>query len=417
MQAARTIEYARPWLAPYQEQALFGPKRYSVVEGSTKCGKTAPCLIWLAEQALAGRPGQNFWWVAPVYQQAEIAFRRMKRGFPPGFWKSHDSDKWLEPPNGTRLWFKSAEKPDNLYGEDVYAAVIDEASRVRFDSFVAVRSTLTATKGPIRIIGNVKGRGTWFYKLARRAERGDPEMEYARITALDAIDAGILSAEEIESAKRDLPENVFRELYLAEATALEGRVYTAFGPENVDADIKDFGGTLYVGMDFNVDPMSAVLACKAVDQLHVFDEITIRDGNTEMMAQELRARFPDRDIVVCPDASGGQRRTSAPIGQTDLSILRSYKFRVQVPSSNPAVVDRINEVNALAKNSKGERRLFVNPRCEHLIDGLEGLTYKPGTVQPDKSLGLDHITDALGYLVHMQFPIVKRSFQVQELRL
>jgi len=219
------IEYTRPWLADYQRTALFGPERYSVVEGSTKCGKTAPCLIWLAEQAMKGKAGQNFWWVAPVYAQAEIAFRRMKRGLPQDICKVHNQDKWVELPNGARMWFKSGEKPDNLYGEDVYAAVIDEASRVREESWYAVRSTLTATRGPLRIIGNVKGRKNWSYRMARKAEAGEPGMIHARITAHDAIKAGILSAKEVEDARRDLPESVFRELYLAEPSDDEGNPF------------------------------------------------------------------------------------------------------------------------------------------------------------------------------------------------
>ena len=55
------------------------------------------------------------------------------------------------------LWFKGADKPDALYGEDVYAAVIDEASRCKEEAWHAVRSTLTATRGPIRIIGSGLG--------------------------------------------------------------------------------------------------------------------------------------------------------------------------------------------------------------------------------------------------------------------
>ncbi|MHB1001269.1 MAG: phage terminase large subunit family protein [Armatimonadota bacterium] len=41
-------------------------------------------------------------------------------------------------------------------------------------------------------------------------------MHFAQITAYDAVKAGILDASEIEDAKRALPENVFKELYLAE---------------------------------------------------------------------------------------------------------------------------------------------------------------------------------------------------------
>lgn len=422
---ARTIEYKRPWLAEYQKTSLFNDKRYAVVEGSTKAGKTAPCLIWLAEQAMAGKEGQNFWWVAPVYTQAEIAFRRMKRGLPRELIRTHDSDRWVELPHGARMWFKSAEKPDNLYGEDVYAAVIDEASRCRQDSWIAVRSTLTATRGAVRIIGNVKGRSNWFYQMARAAERGAEDMSYAKITALDAVAAGVLDQEEIDDAKRRLPDSVFRELYLAEPGDADGRVYRNFAPENVREDIEDLGGTLHVGMDFNVDPMTAVLASKAVDQLHVFDEIFIRNGNTEMMAAEIRKRYPDRDIAVYPDASGGARKTSAPVGQTDMTILKAAGFRVIAPRANPPVVDRINEVNALACTADGKRRLFVHSGCSQLLDAMDGLVYKvisrsnggkdEVTSQPDKSMGFDHITDALGYMVHVLFPIFKREAHVQEI--
>lgn len=403
-------------MAPYQLDALFHGERYGLVEGSTKSGKTAPCLVWLAEQAMAGREGQNFWWVAPVYTQAEIAYRRMKRGIPREFWKSNDTDRRLELINGTVIWFKSGEKPDNLYGEDVYAAVVDEASRVREDSWTALRSTLTATRGPVRIIGNVKGRVNWFYKMARAAERGAPEMRYRKVTAVDAVEAGILDADEIEDARRRLSDAVFRELYMAEAADLAGRVYKSYSPENVDAEIADLGGTLLVGMDFNVDPMTACIGSKAGDQLHVWDEIVIRNGNTVEMAQELRSRWPDRDIAVYPDPSGKARKTSAPVGQTDFTILQEHRCRVIAPSAAPPVVDRVNEVNALLCNAEKERRLFVHPRCEALIECFEGLIYKvsrngESTSQPDKSLNIDHIGDALGYLVHSEFPIVKHTFQ------
>lgn len=229
---AKTLEYVRPWLAEYQRDALFRDVRYSIVEGSTKSGKTAPCLIWLSEQAMAGKRGQNFWWIAPVYSQAEIAYRRMKRGLPRNLYRSNDSDKWIDLLNGARIWFKTAEKPDNLYGEDVYAAVIDEASRCRVEAWEAIRSTITATRGPVRIIGNVKGRKNWAYQMARRAEAATQAgtwrqegLYYRRVTAYDAVQAGILNAEEIESAKRDLPEHVFRELYLAEPSDDEGNPF------------------------------------------------------------------------------------------------------------------------------------------------------------------------------------------------
>jgi phage FluMu gp28-like protein len=213
--SAQVIKYQRPALAQYQLDAIFCDERYALIEASTKAGKTVGCLAWLIEQALQGASNQNFWWVAPVYEQAKIAFRRLKNNLTASIFKPNESELSLTFRNGARIVCKSGEKPDNLYGEDVFAAVADEASRMREESWFALRSTLTATKAPVRIIGNVKGRKNWFFKLARRAESGEQGMRYQKITAHDAIEAGVLDAEEIEDARRTLPEDVFNELYLA----------------------------------------------------------------------------------------------------------------------------------------------------------------------------------------------------------
>lgn len=196
-----------------------------MVEASTKAGKTVACLIWLLEQALAGKEGNNYWWVAPIYSQAEIAFGRMRLGIPRDLYTINESKLYITLANGARMWFKGADKADALYGEDVYAAVIDEASRCKEESWHALRSTLTATRGPIRIIGNVKGRRNWFYVMARKAEAGEPGMHYARITARDAVAAGVISQAEVEDAQRQLPEAVYRELYEAEPSDDEGNPF------------------------------------------------------------------------------------------------------------------------------------------------------------------------------------------------
>ena len=210
-------EWERPWLYPKQRRAIFDPARYSIIEASTKSGKTVGCLVWILDQAmLRGGPGRSFWWIAPVYGQAKIAYRRMKAGLPEGMYTANETELFLTLPNGATIWFKSGEKPDNLYGEDVFAAVVDEASRLREESWWAVRSTVTATRGPVRIIGNVKGRKNWAYVLARKAELGAPNMAFHKIIAADAVQAKILAADEVADAKAVLPEAVYKELYEAE---------------------------------------------------------------------------------------------------------------------------------------------------------------------------------------------------------
>lgn len=211
------IEYRRPWLYDKQRDAVFHDARYGLVEASTKAGKTVVCIAWLYEQAYMGEAGRNYWWVAPTYTQAKIAYRRLRRTLPGGLHTFNESEPTITLPNGTVMWFKGADNTDSLYGDDVYAAVCDEASRWKEDAWYAIRSTLTQTRGPVRLIGNVKGRKNFFYRMARRAEAGEKDMHYAKITAYDAAEAGVLSIDEIEDAKRVLPEHVFRELYLAEA--------------------------------------------------------------------------------------------------------------------------------------------------------------------------------------------------------
>lgn len=253
------ITYQRPKLAPYQLDALFCPERYAVIEATSKAGKTVGAMAWLLEYALEhGRPNRNFWWVGPIYTQAKIAFRRIKFGLPPQLYVANEGELTLTLFNGSVIWFKGADNPDSLYGEDVYGAVIDEASRCKEESWHAIRSTLTATRGPLRIIGNVKGRRNWAYQMARRAEMGEPNMHYAKITALDAVAAGILEAEEVEDARTQLPDAVFRELYMAEPSDDGGNPFglaaiaDCIGPLHADCPPDVWGWDLAKSLDWTV---------------------------------------------------------------------------------------------------------------------------------------------------------------------
>lgn len=253
------VQYSRSNLYPKQSRAFFNDKRISCCEASTKAGKTHGGITWLSEEAiLNGAPGRNFWWIAPVYAQAKIAFRRMKRALPEAIYIKNEAEMTMTLPNGAVISFKTGEKPDNLYGEDVFAAVIDEASRMREESFHAVRSTLTATRGKLRCIGNVKGRKNWFYILCRKGQSGHPEIHYEKITALDAVRAKVLDKREIFEAKELLPEAVFRELYLAEPSDDGGNpfgtknVENAFRPANARGPVVAYGADLAKSFDWTV---------------------------------------------------------------------------------------------------------------------------------------------------------------------
>ena len=150
-------------------------------------------------------------------------------------------------------------------------------------------------------------------------------------------------------------------------------------------------------MDFNITKMNAVV--------HVIDgniktavaEI-VNAYDTFEMVEIIKQKHPNHSIVIYPDASGDNRKSS---GKSDIVVLREAGFTIRKQSKNPFVKDRVNAVNAAFKNAKGERLSFVNTNnCPVYSEALERQTYKNG--EPDKTTGFDHITEAGGYFIYTQ---------------
>jgi hypothetical protein len=187
-----------------------------------------------------------------------------------------------------------------------------------------------------------------------------------------------------------------------------GSVYPDFDRRlnHTDATLQ-VGEPVLIGMDFNRLKMSAVIYVMRDGWPVAVDEIV--DGrDTPHMVEIYKARYKDKGhaIQVFPDASG-QNASSKNASESDLSIIRQAGISVQVNSTNPAIADRVNAVNALILNGDGVRRLKVNTyRCPHLTDGLEQQAYDKNGM-PDKSSGIDHVIDAAGYPLAKLFPIVK----------
>ena len=143
-----------------------------------------------------------------MFSQTEIAYNRAvlalapMLGDCPQLYKANASRHQLALINGAVMRFRSGERPDSLYGSDTHALVIDESSRLREEAWHAIRSTLTKTEGKARIIGNVRGRRNWAFHEARKAQRGDPDMFYTKMTAYDAVQYGVLSQKEIDDCER-----------------------------------------------------------------------------------------------------------------------------------------------------------------------------------------------------------------------
>ena len=188
-----------------------------------------------------------------------------------------------------------------------------------------------------------------------------------------------------------------------------GNTYYNFNRENNVDDKAEYIPSLPIcaAVDFNVVPMAASLVQlhRQRPQIRVFDTIELRHSGgreilTDTMAKEIKARYRSKSYIVYPDPAN-QRHTSAL--DTDHEILRHNGFIVKAKPKAPRVADRVNAVNKVL-----EGNLIIHPRCKPLIIDLEQTSNVPGTRQIDKSnKERSHFSDGLGYLVDLEFPIIK----------
>lgn len=216
------VTITSPRFAPYQLAYLNAPQRFTAVEASTKSGKSFSRRFKLFRDAHTPvNPGDEYWWVGPTLDQARtIGFEPLSRMVArlPGYQVTKVPMRIVTPAGGV-LRFHTGENPDHLYGpSNVRAIVGDEFTRMRLECWQVFRSLVTATRGRIDLIGNYTGEDSawhvWIKKMI-----GDPDFAYFKITAMQAVEAGIMDAAEVESARRSMTPSQFAALYMCEGVA------------------------------------------------------------------------------------------------------------------------------------------------------------------------------------------------------
>jgi hypothetical protein len=373
-------------------------------------GKTFLSTGELLKAAIGGKH-RNCWYISPTYKASkEIAWDMLIHTIPDEYMaKTNETALTIKLINGSTISLKGAEKPNHLRGRALDFVVLDEFADMRPETWSEViRPSLSDRGGSALFIGTPKGRNH-FYDLWAKGVDGAEGWESYQFTTLDG---GQVSQPEIDQAQADLDQRTFDQEYRAEFVTYAGLIYYNFDRSASVVKASDNGGVLHIGMDFNIDPMSAVVAQRKGNDLICIDEIVIYGSNSDEMAKEIHQRYPDRQIIIYPDPAARQRKTSAG-GRTDLSILQNSGFMTKAKKAHPLVRDRINAVNSRLKTGGGTRHLFLTENCKQAIKSLERQTYKEGTSQPNKDDGYDHMNDALGYMVEYLFP-VKTDYQIEQ---
>jgi len=390
-----------------QKAVAESPARFRVFVAGRRCGKT---FLAIREMARFARfPNKSIWYIAPTYGQAknivweELCTRMTDLGWVK---KINQSDLTIRLVNNSKISLKGADRFDTLRGSGIDFLVMDEYADMKREAWeVTLRPALSAQTPPGSALFCGTPRGFNHFKdLYDYGQKDDDQWASFQFTTLDGAN---VSEEEVTRAKEDMDQRQFQQEYMAMFQNFSGIIYYNFDREkHMKKREFDENGRILIGMDFNIDPMSASI-CQIHDGvLHQFDEISMYGSNTEEMCQEIMNRYNPAMVTIAPDPAGRQRKTSAN-GKTDITILQQY-FNVEVKRKHDAVRDRINAVNSAFESADGTVRFSIDPKCTNSMRCLERQVYKDGTSVPDKDSGFDHANDALGYLIAHLSPIKKK---------
>ena len=384
--------------------------RFRVLVSGRRFGKTYLCITEMMKYATG--VNKKIWYVAPTFKMAkEIVWSKLKEMLSEFNWIEDINESNMTitiKKTGSKISLKGCDAYDSLRGVGLDFLILDEFADIDEKAWTEVlRASVSDTEGDVLMCGSPKGYGNWSYRMYLKGQDQDKEWDSFQFTTLQG---GMVSEDEIEQAKQDIDIRTFRQEFEGTFENYAGSVYYNFHPVEsvVDKQI-DWTKPLHIGMDFNVDPMSACVGQIEKDKIFFLDEIIIYSSNTDEMVEEIRNRYGTKiPIFIYPDPASRQRKTSAG-GKTDLSILQNAGFKVKCKLKHPAIRDRINAVNSKLKDSNGNRHIFVSKTCKTIVKGLQRQIYKENTNIPDKEDGFDHMNDAIGYMIDFLKPLTTQA--------
>lgn len=344
-----------------QKKMHFSKARYRIASCGRRFGKTYMAANEIVKHAWEN-PNHACWWVAPTYQQARIAFDLIKRHWPKLAVNINRSELFIEFPNGGRIDFKSADRPDNLRGFGLHFLVIDEAAFVAEETWNDVlRPALADKKGRLVAIGTPKGKN-WFYHLWVRGQDSQyPDYESWKFpTHMNPY----IPKEELEELKRTLPERVYKQEILAEFLEESGGVF-----RNVQRCVKRYelpaepAGSVFLGVDLaKYEDFTVLVAVDTTGKVIYFDRFNQLDwGVQKSRIVDVTQKYNARVIV---DSTGVGDPIFEDLRRSGLDV-EGYKF------TNTTKENLINNLSI-----KIERQEVTFPNIPELINELSIYQYE-----------------------------------------
>jgi hypothetical protein len=397
---------------PSQKRFHESEKRFKGFSGPIGSGKSQ-ALCQEAIRLCYENPGRLGLIGAPTYPMlrdaTQVALLEIFRANEIAIEHNKAENTLIVKDTGSRVLFRPVEEFERLRGTNLAWFGLDELTYTQEEAWLRLEGRL---RDPLakRLCGfavwTPKGFD-WVY----RKFIANPAPAYEAILAKPFENRHLLA--KVKDFYERLEDSYDKKFYaqevLGDYLSMDGgRVYSAFErQEHVREGKVDPRLPLRWALDFNVDPMSSVIAQMRGESVVVLDEIYLRNSSTKDACEEFLNRYPRHDmgVVVYGDCSGNQRQTT---GSTDYEMIREYfdaysnlKTLWRPNKSNPNVRDRINLMNKQLRTASGAVGLYVDPKCRELIRDFEEVCYKAETGEIDKNRDRlrTHLSDALGYLV------------------
>ncbi len=390
-----------------RKDILNDPSRFKVLVCGRRWGKTVLSLMYLLKDQFEA--GERRWFITPTYRQGKMIvfpiLRQMFAGFTGA--KLNESEMSVVFDNGAELAVKGADNEHNLRGVELTKCVMDEMAYIKPHVWEEiVYPMLATTQGSVLFIGTPSGYDVMYDLYSRgQSEPGWKSWQFK------TIDGGFVPAEEIARAKRTMDSTLFRQEFEASFESTGNRAAWNFDRQVHCKQADNLSDYKWWGCDFNVDWMSAVLCTQYTDgTIHYYDEIRLKNSNTEEMARKMKSIMPG--VEVYPDPAGSARSTTSR--KSDHAILRDYGFLIRAKKSHPSHIDRLNALNRKLLDADGNVTMTVDPKCKFLIKDLE-------QVQRDKKGGIDksnieltHALDACSYAIAYKFPVISKASTIMK---
>ena len=222
-----------PALHKKQAEIASSPARFRVVCCGRRFGKTRLAVLLALDEALRGGAVM---WVAPSFDKAMIGWRLFEELSMSlaGLVTLKRAERRIETVARGWISINSADSEGGLRGEGVSFVVVDEAAYIKNLQHIwetELRPALTDRQGRAVFISTPAGYN-YFYDLFRMADSDSAWQSWQLPSSANPF----LNAEELESARKQLPALVYRQGYEAEFVQLEGALFRREFFEIVDGE-------------------------------------------------------------------------------------------------------------------------------------------------------------------------------------